>query len=389
MSRSILYLVQQSRPSPYPSPFAEKLADHEAILQDYEMTYVTRNFSSRTLRNEMHFLRNWFCDFAVKDESHLDGERQLLVWEAMEPVVGRRRIRRYSLDLVARGLKPHTRRGYLGALRRFFEYVLEDPYIQNGSAPQSIATKYGTIEQPVSKYEYPLHILDNEIEGFVLTGGELVDFYEYVRSVYLPRHKYSVTSMRGYAMIVLAGESGLRADEIRNLDAWGEHRDLYYERGMIQTRCGKGTKGSGKRVRKTVFTEVAREALRAYEDHVRPKFPKADINPALFLSTRGSRVSYNTMYTDLSGVVHAARADGIDLPPNFGWHSLRGSFATNYVERHGNNKRVLLELIDLMGHLSLGTLHRYLKHNRAYNEMVLEEFHNRLLPEHTVAKGGS
>jgi site-specific recombinase XerD len=337
----------------------------------------------------MHYLRNWFRDFAVKDDTHSDGERQLLVWEAMEPVVGRRRIRRYSFDLVARGLKPHTRRGYLGALRRLFDYVLEDPYIQNGAATQSIASKYGTIEQPVSKYEYPLHILDNEIEGFVLTGDELVDFYEFVRSVYLPRSGYSVTSMRAYAMIVLAGESGLRADELRNLNARGEHRDLFYERGMIQTRCGKGAKGSGKRARKTVFTEVAQEALRAYEDHVRPKFKKADTNPALFLSTRGCRVSYHAMYTDLSCVIRAARADGLDLPPHFSWHSLRGSFATNYVERHGNKKRVLLELIDLMGHLNLGTLHRYLKHNRAYNEMVLEEFHSRLLPEPTSAEGGT
>jgi site-specific recombinase XerD len=111
-------------------------------------------------------------------------------------------------------------------------------------------------------------------------------------------------------MIVLAGESGLRADEICHLDALGEHRDLFYERNLIQTRHGKAVNGSGKRVRKTIFTKRAQEVMHIYEDQVRPYFREAKTNVALFLSERGDRIEYSSMWEFLDEIVEKARKEG-------------------------------------------------------------------------------
>jgi site-specific recombinase XerD len=286
MTRPQLSVVQHLEVAPTPIPVSEMLTDHHALLQGYLDTHITRNHSERTLETESRFLRGWFESFVTQDDNCLEGERQLFIWEAMQPALGRQRIIGFSKGLVDAGLKPRTVHSYLGYLRRLFQYVLEYPYIP-GAQVQSIASKYGRLEQPVLEYDYPVHTLDQEEEGFVLTGERLVQFYDFVRLQYIGHNQKKLTASRDYTMLVLAGESGLRADEIRHLDAFGPHRDLFYEQNCIQTRHGKGTKGSGKRVRKTIFTPFAQATLRVYEDRIRPHFPNARSNAALFLTESG------------------------------------------------------------------------------------------------------
>jgi site-specific recombinase XerD len=305
----------------------------------------------------------------VEDESHPDGERQLLIWEAMAPVAGRQRIVGFSKGLVTAGLQPRTVTGYLGCLRRCFEYVLASPYIP-GSAAVPIPRKYGRIEQPVLEYDYPVHVLDREQEGMVLTGQHLLAFYDFVRLEYIGRNQKKLPASRDYTMLVLAGETGLRADEIRHLDATGPHRDLFYEEGRIQTRYGKGCKGSGKRVRKTIFGPFAQATTRVYEEYIRPAFPNVAANPALFLTESGDRISYPAMWRSLHVIAAAARAAGLEIPPKLSWHSLRKSFATNFMERHPDRPWVLM---DMLGHMNPSTLHRYVKHSRAYYERAIDD----------------
>ena len=289
MSRPKLALVQNLEVDSTPVPFSQLLADHHAILQGYLDTHVTRNHGDRTIESERRDLPGWFESFVMQDDDHPDGERQLLLWEAMEPVLGRQRIVAFSKGLVDAGLRPRTVHGYLGSLRRLFQYILEYPYIP-GLEVQPIVSRYGRIEQPVLEYDYPVHTLDQEEEGFVLRGDQLLQLYDFVRLEHIGHNQKKLPASRDYSMIVIAGESGLRADEIRHLDALGPHRDLFYEHNCIQTRHGKGTKGSEKRVRKTVFTPFAKDTLRVYEDHIRPHFPDARSNTALFLTECGERI---------------------------------------------------------------------------------------------------
>jgi site-specific recombinase XerD len=384
MGRPKLALVQNIEVDSTPVPFSQLLADHHAILQGYLDTHVTRNHSDRTIESDRRFLVGWFESFVAQDDEHPDGQRQLLVWEAMEPMQGRQRIVAFSKGLVDAGLKPRTVHGYLGSLRRLFEYILEYPYIP-GTQVQSIVAKYGRLEQPVLEYDYPVHTLDqDEEEGFVLTGDELLQFYDFVRLEYIGSNQKKLTASRDYTMIVVAGESGLRADEILHLDALGPHRDLFYERNRIQTRHGKGTAGSGKRVRKTIFTPFAQATVRVYEEHIRPNFPNAKTNPALFLSESGERISYKAMWHNLHVITDEARKAGLEMPPKLSWHSLRKSFATNFMEQHPDRPWVLM---DLMGHLNPSTLHRYVKHSRAYYEQAVEDIVEAMVAETSQMQG--
>jgi site-specific recombinase XerD len=205
------------------------------------------------------------------------------------------------------------------------------------------------------EYDYPSHVIDTEDEGFVLTGDALVEFYDFIRLNYIAHHPKRFTASRDYAMVVVAAESGLRADEIRNLDLKGAHRDVFYARSRLQTRHGKGVRGSGKRIRKTLFTPFSQATLKIFEEQIRPNYLNASTHPALFLSEKGQRMSYNTMWHALHSIAVAARHAGIELPPKLGWHSLRKSFATNFMERYPDQVWVLM---DMLGHISPSVVHR-------------------------------
>jgi site-specific recombinase XerD len=383
MTRPQLALVHTVEVTSTSVPFSQLLADHHAILQGYLDTHITRNHSDRTIESERRFLIGWFESLMRQDDTHPDGERQLFLWEAMEPVLGRQRIVAFSKGLVEAGLKPRTVQAYLGYLRRLFQYILEYPYIP-GPQVQSIVSKYGRLEQPVLEYDYPVHTLDQEDEGFVLTGEQLLQFYDFVRLEYIGHNQKKLPASRDYTMTVVAAESGLRADEIRHLDAFGPHRDLFYEHNCIQTRHGKGSKGSGKRVRKTIFTPFAQDTMRVYEERIRPNFPNAKTNSALFLTESGERISYKAMWHNLHVIVEEARKAGLEVPPKLSWHSLRKSFATNFMEQHPDRPWVLM---DLLGHLNPSTLHRYVKHSRAYYDQAIEDIVGAMLAETTEMRG--
>lgn len=365
-------------------PLSERLSDHNAVLEGYLTTLITRNYSAFTRQNERTFLYGWFKGQAIRDRTHPEGHRQLLLWEAIRPVVGRQMVVAFSKGLVLTGLRPRTVNSYLGSLRRLFSYVLEYPYIPTSEAeiargvlPQSLVAKYGALEQPVLEYDYPAHVIDQEDEGFVLTGDALIDFYEFIRVDYIPHHQKKFAASRDYAMVVVAADSGLRADEIRNLDLKGLHRDVFYERNRLQTRHGKGTRGSGKRIRKTLFTPFAQATVKVFEKQIRPNYLNASTIPALFLSEKGQRLSYNTMWHALHSIAIAARRAGLELPPRFGWHSLRKSFATNFMEQHPDQVWVLM---DLLGHISPSVVHRYVKHSRDYFDRAIDRVIEDLIP---------
>ncbi len=373
MSKPSLTLVHTAVATPQDIPLAEKLADHAAILQSYFDTFITRNFSPTARQETERFLRKWFEGIRIPDQEHPDGERQLFVWEAMEPVYGRQYIVEYCMGLVILELQVRTIHAYLGQLQRLFEYVLAYPYIPPNL--QSITQKYGRIELPVLKYDYPPHAFDQAPEGFALTQEQLYEFCNFIRTTYIPKNQKKFPALRTYAMIVLAAESGLRADELAHLDALGKNRDLSYEQGLIQTRHGKAAKGSGKRVRQTIFTQFAQETMRVYEARVRPQFPHAKTNPALFLSERGTRPSYSSNWEALHRIVGAAEAEGFSFPPGFSWHDLRRSFATNMLEKFPQEWRAIMRM---MGHENPSTLHRYHKPTPEYFDKAFTRVLNAL-----------
>jgi integrase len=355
---SLVSSVEVAPPSP-----EQQLEDHRQIVRGYLDTHITRNHAESTRRAEKHFLRSWFAAAGSSDG------RPLSVWEAMEPIAGRERIVEYARD-VCRRVAGSTARTRLGTLRRLFEYVLDWPYIPGTRT--AIQTRYGPIEQPVLEYDYPLHAWGGRREDAPLVRVELTRFYEA-----LHRHvttKRSAVAARTYTMCVLAAESGLRLQELLSLEV---DRDLLFESKRIQTRAGKGTRGSGPRVRQTILSPFAEATLRHYLDGVRPSFKRWSVNPTVFLSHQGRPLSKASAASALRRLLPVIRKAGVRVPPRFAYHSLRRSFATIFAEENPGSTWTLMEML---GHSNPSTLSTYVLHPRNYHDAVIDTAIEHLVP---------
>jgi integrase len=179
---------------------------------------------------------------------------------------------------------------------------------------------------------------------------------------------------RNYVLFIVAAESGLRVHELCALDL---HRDLLFTASRLQTRVGKGFRGSGPRVRQTVFTPFAQATVRHYIEHVRPNFKKWSHSPFLFLSETGNPLTEAAAQYAMRQFIPTARKAELRVPPRFGWHSLRRSFATIFLEENPESAWVLMEML---GHINPSTLHRYVHHTRAYHDRVMDSVISKLIP---------
>lgn len=342
-----------SQPKPLVLPPKDKAAeDHEILLTSYFQSYRVRNFSPRTISKEKRFLESWFL------------EHGLLTWQAMEPVKGRKRVTDYANVLVDAGIRSDTVRSYLGTLRRYFSYILEFPFV--GVNPvRRIQEVYGAIDQPVTEYDMPRHVYNGERLGVPMDPERLYDFYSTLRQYYLGSRGWEPVKARNYTLSVLAGESGLRADELLHL----EIGDLFFEGRKIQTRYAKGTHGSGKRARLTLFPPLARDTLSFYLKAHRPKLYRGD-GPLVFLSPSGDPLRYSVIHQALGEMVKLSQKAKFPVMDHMGWHWFRRIFATRFIESYPNRLSVL---VSLLGHTTPNTVHCYIRHSEAWMDSEIQK----------------
>lgn len=91
---------------------------------------------------------------------------------------------------------------------------------------------------------------------------------------------------------------------------------------------------------------------------MRPRFRNHLVEPALFLTLKGERLSYSTLQDTFSRFIEVARKAGVNLPLKLTLHDLRASFATNYIEANPNQ---LWELMELLGHVSPSSTCLYIR----------------------------
>jgi site-specific recombinase XerD len=347
-------------PAPEKDYGPRALEHHWQLLEGYLQSHVTRNHSPRTIQSARRFLQGWF-------EEQGGPARPLYTWEAMAPMSGRNRIAQYGKALVEAELANQTIRLHLTYLRDYFSYVLEHPVVFDAEAPHRLTEVYGPIEQPVSEFDYPKHAFDGEQRGIPLEPERLYDFYEVLRDKYLPNATPGDIGARDYALAVVAGESGLRADELANLEISG---DLFFESKKLQTRCAKGMKGSGKRTRPTLFTPLARDTIRHYLKHHRPKIQGAGQADFVFITRTGRKMGYSSMHLCLTNMVKCAQKNGFPVADHFSWHWFRRIFATRFIERFPDRLHVLIKLL---GHVTPNTVHSYIQHSDAWSDRRMQE----------------
>lgn len=337
----------------------EMLKDHKQILQNYFDTFISRGLSPRTIEVQQRFLKHWFQKIRVADK---EGERQIFIWEVMNLDEGRGRIKEFLkvLGTVDEDGQPCLRattvRAYAFFLERLFASTLKSPYI---TGTETISSKYGPIENPFTGVECPVHSRDLlRAERFFVTPEQILELLVFMREVYPGLIKKNLTTARLYAVVMLITETGLRSIEILNLDALGDNRDIFYDRKVIQTRFGKGHNSSGPQTRVMPLTYRAEITLMEYERIVRPQFRNHSIEPSLFLTLKGTRLSYGTLRDGFTKLIEAARKHGLDVPSRLTIHDLRASFATNYLEEHPDR---FWRLMELLGHTSPSSTCLYIR----------------------------
>jgi integrase/recombinase XerC/integrase/recombinase XerD len=244
---------------------------------------------------------------------------QFAAWataRGLEPAgVTTRDVRRYAAAVSGTGAAPTTVARKLAALRAFFRAAQ-----QHGLVAQNPAD---LVAAPKRRSKLPTTLNPEEV-------AELLDRIPATTPL----------ELRDRAMYELAYASGLRAEELVQLDDGA----LDHDRELIRIE------GKGSKTRMVPVGEHAMRALDAYRRRARPALSLGDGEQALFLSKSGRRLSTSDVRRRLRGWARRAQ-----LPPGVHPHALRHSFATHLLEG-GADLRAIQELL---GHASISTTQVY------------------------------
>jgi site-specific recombinase XerD len=244
---------------------------------------------------------------------------QLAEWarqRELDPAaVTTRDVRRYAAHVSGQGRSPTTVARKLAALRAFFRALH-----QHGQIAQNPAD---LVPAPKRRTKLPTTLKPDEVAALLDRIGARTPL-----------------ELRDRALFELAYASGLRAEELVNLDDGAFDHD----RELVRVE-GKGSK--------TRFVPVGEHAARAierYRERARPALANGDGERALFLSKSGRRLSTSDVRRRLR-----AWAKHAHLPPGVHPHALRHSFATHLLEGGAD----LRSIQELLGHATISTTQVY------------------------------
>lgn len=226
-------------------------------------------------------------------------------------------LRRFALELGARGLDPASQARILSTARGFFRWLWD-----TGRIPINPASGLRNPKQAV------------KLPAF-LTEGESASLLDLPTAVDFP-------SARLRCLLELLYASGLRVSELVGLDL----QDVFFEQRILRV-MGKGSKE-----RLVPFHPEAAKALENYLQFRSSHLALKSLPPtaAIFLNQRGGRLTPTSVRNLLQKAM-----EGAALRARISPHALRHSFASHLLA-HGMDLRAIQELL---GHASLSTTQRY------------------------------
>jgi len=311
-------------------PWEEQLQDHNEKMEEYLRNLVFRGCTyETTVKTAKVILKGLFDRLQIEDPNHPRGRRQILVWELLDPEHGSSRLGLLTSLLLHENLAHGTRREYMRELRGFCEYVLAKPNIP-GSSEHTIIKKYGPIALTFTKYDLPVHAQDRPAKPrYALSPALLEEFYEFLRTEYLPSHALPHLGAQDYTAIVLQAEIGARLSELLGIRSC----DIDWETGRVRL-IGKAKPYGGKRVRTVPLTPFAMEVVSVFEKIFKPMFPQGAASEYLFLDKDGDRLTKDQYCRNFRKIVELAIDAGLPLPENIRPHDLRRTCATNKLEEN-------------------------------------------------------
>lgn len=279
-----------------------------------------------------------------------------------------------------RGASPHTLRAYGGDLAELLEHLLE----LDVTEPKDVGPKHlkrwlakldgrdlgaSTIQRKLSSARSFFRWLERRgaIDVHPATG-----LRQARRTRPLPKHlsideverllasppAEGPRAKRDRALLELLYSAGTRAAETVGLD----RADLMLDQGLARVR------GKGRKERLVALGRFAREAIAAYLlDPARPR-PTAAAGDAVFLNTRGGRLTTRSLQRVLELAVRRAALVRGATP-----HTLRHSFATHLLDRGADLRSVQ----QLLGHAHLVTTQVYTHVSLERLRQVIDDSHPR------------
>jgi site-specific recombinase XerD len=226
-----------------------------------------------------------------------------------------RLLRRWAASLTEAGQAPATVARKLASLRALFRTLVEHGALEQNPADLLSAPRRGERLPRVLKVAEVAALLDR-----------------------IPAD--TALALRDRALFELAYASGLRAEELVNLDVGA----IDYDGERVRVE------GKGGKTRLVPTGEPALQAIDRYLKRGRPALATADATPALFISKSGRRLSTSDVRRRLR--VWTRQAAGVaGASP----HALRHSFATHLLDGGAD----LRSIQELLGHASISTTQVY------------------------------
>lgn len=236
-------------------------------------------------------------------------------------------------ELGQRGYSDNTRARKIAAFKSLFSFLLEEGAVNKDPAEH--------INSPRRGLSLPNVLEEDEVEA--LLNASRGDTPE---------------ERRNHAMLELIYASGMRVSELTGLDL--ENIDL--ERGYV--RCfGKGAKE-----RLVPIHHEATSVVREYLERGRPKLQNQHSKKAIFLNSRGDRLTRQGFWLILKKLTEVAGLEGKVTP-----HTLRHSYATHLL-RGGAPLRYVQELL---GHANIATTQVYTHLTTEYVRSEYDKAHPR------------
>jgi len=229
--------------------------------------------------------------------------------------VSPRVLRAYLMELDERGLARASVQRKLSAARSFFQALVEQ-----GALSVHPATG---LRQARSARPLPAHLATGEVQ-LLLEAPDPA----------------TALGRRDRALLELMYSAGTRAAETVGLD----RADVDAHRGIVRVR------GKGRKERLAPLGKFARSALESYSrDPERPR-PTARAQDALFLSSRGTRLTTRSLQRIVASALTRAGLHRRATP-----HTLRHCFATHLLDAGADLRSVQ----ELLGHAHLATTQIY------------------------------
>ena len=275
--------------------------------------------------------------------------RELLVlsgdigWHAL----AHNEVRRYTSKLHASGLEPRSIARKLSSWRGFFDWLAGETALA--------ANPVDGIRAPKRSKTLPKALSVDDAVRLVAPAPH-------------QEGKAELEELCSRAMFELLYSSGLRVSELTSLDTHYRKADANgpASLGWVDMASFEVVvTGKGDKMRKV---PVGRAALVALSSWLAVRPPPADGSAALFLSTRGTRISPRVLQLRLK-----AHALATGIPANVHPHVLRHSFASHVLQSSGDLRAVQ----EMLGHSSITSTQVYTALDFQHLSEVYDKTHPR------------